>query len=159
MKVTLRLFTVLLACAAISMTYAADEFKYLTFKDTDGTETSYSLKNGLSITFLNAYMTVKNSEGSKRIRIKKVDKMFFTAEPTAATATTVEGITFSSNNGNVLVDAPVGTTINVCNVNGISETFKSTTTETIINLSQFGTGTYVIKATNGDLSNEIKIQK
>ncbi len=159
MKANLRLFfTVCLTCIVISAS-AADKFKYLTFKETTGTETSYSLKGGLNMTFDKGYVNVKNSDGTKRINLKRLSQMFFTEGPTATKdITTEDGIQFKSNGSTFTVVAPVGTKIVVCNVNGIGKSFTTTEKETNIEL-EGEKGDFIINASFGDLNKTVKIQK
>lgn len=159
MKVALRLLsTALVACTVISAS-AADKYKYLTFKETTGTETSYLLKGGLNMTFDKGYVNVKNSEGTKRINLKRLSELFFTEGPTATKdVTTEDGILFDKNGNSIIVTAPIGTQIVFCNVNGVGKYFITTAKETKIEMENLK-GDYVLKASFGDKLKTLKIQK
>ncbi|MGM9693656.1 MAG: hypothetical protein ACI3YC_01425 [Alloprevotella sp.] len=113
MKKLLILFFVLgaLPCAAQS-------YDYLTLRQTDGSETSFS-SDKLKITFNNGMMTLNNGVQSASVALSEVGKMYFASAPTSISTVFCKGnVVPAIRNGRLSV--PSGAAVQVYSADGRS---------------------------------------
>ncbi len=72
----------LLCCVVSSLHASADDYNYLVFTATDGTETSFATGR-LKITFSDGMLVASNADGTQRFVITDLSKMYFSSTTTA----------------------------------------------------------------------------
>lgn len=71
----------LLTATVLTMSAHAYDYPYLTFQNSDGTQTSVSVES-LSITVNDGNLVCTNSDGTTNISIAELSKMFFSTDGT-----------------------------------------------------------------------------
>ena len=97
---------------------AAQSYDYLTLRQTNGEETSFS-SDKLKITFDNGVMTLNNGVQKASVALGEINKMFFASAPTAISNVFTKGsIAPAIRNGRLSVKS--GATVQVYSADGRS---------------------------------------
>jgi len=130
--------TILSFClAAAFVSVAADDYDYLVFQTSDGSEQAVSVSN-LKLTFANGALTATNSDGSQTFTLTDLSKMYFSDSATGISAVT-------ANDGDESVEV-----YSVAGVRMGSFSFLSDAK------SQLRQGVYVIKSNGKNLKISVK---
>ncbi len=155
-KILLMVFAVMFTAFVSQATNVANEFRYMTFTLTDGSEVSYSL-NGFVITY-DSVNTYVESEGEKyTIPTATIVKMNFTENPTSISSPRVKATLSVGAGGVITVTGGQPGTLRVYSTDG-AMVYSSTASagETRIDLSGLPDGIYIVKVNGQSLKFEKK---
>lgn len=137
----------LAAALATGITAQATDYGYLTFRLSDGTETSF-VARGLKMTFADGQLVVTQGTQTATIKLAILSSMYFSTTGSTgieAISRPDGGVTVTG--GTLSVEAPAGAKISVCNLSGILVSGYTATgngTETVATGLQ--KGVYIVNA-------------
>lgn len=134
------IMTLLLGGASLGA--SAQSYEYLTFQKVSGDEFSMAIDH-LKITFDQGNLTATDGSKTVSVTLNDMNKMFFTATPTAIDqATTDEATQVAANivNGQLHVTAPMGSKVCVYDMGGRQ-----------VNAQHLTKGTYLVRINNTTL--------
>ncbi len=155
-KILLMMFAVVFAAVTLRAANVVNEFRYMTFTLTDGSEVSYSL-DGFKITYDSVNTYVESEGETYTIPTATIVKMNFTENPTSISAPRVKAMLSVSAGGVITITGGQPGTLRVYSTSGaMVYSSNANAGETRVDLSALPDGIYIVKVNGQSLKFEKK---